>query len=249
MSSSQRLAAGLAAVVAVALFVDCRSESKPRRKSISRKGVATHIDLTANSVAMRTRLEKSGKEVEFTGAISPDTEVWINGVKKSLADVEANDQVEVECERIGEGAEQKFIVKRVEVTRPMGWKSTQAGKPAAAGQAEQATTAPVSLLSARTTQPTAAAGGDIERRREAAMNQIYAEIRRRMSEALKTRSEFLKSGVPQADPKVQEQEKIIRNARNLLMENGENLEPVMPPLLDEHEAAPAAHATSAKAGK
>jgi hypothetical protein len=214
---------GFLATGAMLASAGCRDESKQRRKVVARKGVAAGIDLANNRVSMKIRLEKTGEEIEYDGQITPETEVWINGVRKGLADVIPGDEIEVEAYRSGEGLDQKFVVTRVAVTRPQDWKSTQP-PPETTQPARTAETAPA---------PTPE---DVQRQRERLMAEIYTNIRERMDQALDARAELLRAGRPQTDPEVQNYERVIHRARNLLIEIGENVDPVEPPLLDEAPA-------------
>ncbi len=237
---------GLLATGAMLASAGCRDESKQRRKVVARKGVAAGIDLANNRVSMKIRLEKTGEEIEYDGQITPETEVWINGVRKGLADVVPGDEIEVEAYRSGEGLDQKFVVTRVAVTRPQDWKSTQppgTTRPAAPPDRAEALASPVPALprpattqpvrTAESPPPSAPAPEDVQRQRERLMTEIYTNIRERMDQALDARAELLRAGRPQTDPEVQNYERVIRRARNLLIEIGENVTPVDPPLLDE----------------
>ncbi len=248
-------------LAALALAGGCKSEAKVPRKPGSAKGTVTEVDLVNNRFKMRLEQPKSGKEVDAEGSIVPETEVWINGVRKAPADVELNDRVRVEYVRTGDELEQKFNVLRVEVDRPTNWKSTKAATPAAGEQAPKLVPltgmkdsdvglVPATPAATATTQPAAAppppaVQNPAEREAQAAKLtlDIYAEIRRRYADAVKERAEMIAAGTPATDPKIVERERIIRRARDLLIEHGDNLDPIEPPLPDE-----AAKPTTAPAG-
>lgn len=257
--NSRRVVKWLGCVLAVAVLSGCRSETQPRNKPFSAKGTVTKIDLAANRVSMKTLLEKSGKEAEIEGEITQQTEVTIGGKKAQLSDVEINDQVQVEAYQTGAKDEKRFVVTRVEISRPEGWKSTKTAiastspPPLPAQPAKTPADAPPQPTSpAPTTPPTTpppATEAQKEQKRAEATNQVYAMIRERMQEAVQKRSALLKAGRPQNDEEVLNHEKIIRNARALLMEIGENLPPVDPPLPDDVvPAQPATPPTTQPAG-
>src|SRR5262249_54014347 len=111
--------------LALALSAGCQSEAKQKRRTGSAKGTVTKIDLPNNNVSMKILHPKTGKEMEVAGTITAITEVWINGVRKTPAHVGVNDDIRVEYERSGEELDQRFVVSRVEVTRPETWKTTR----------------------------------------------------------------------------------------------------------------------------
>ena len=72
--------------------------------------------------------------------------------------------------------------------------------------------------------------GDEERRQQA-QDLIYATIRMKMEEFIAERGKLLKSGFNPADEKVRELEGRIMRARDLLIEAGEVVEEVDPPIV------------------
>lgn len=241
---------------AALLLAGCRSESKKKPKPITAKGVAKLIDLPNNRVSMETTSERTGKKLDVEGSVSPDTEVWINGRKSALTDVAPGDQIEAECLRIDDGTNQKFVVSRINVTRPQGWRSTQATPAPAMPVEAGATPPPASPVSSakpapvRADETAPANAADLEARREQKTLEIYAEIRKRMDAAIAARAELLAQGTPATDPRIVQHETVIRKARDLLMERGENLDPVVPPLPEDAPATPAAPApTTQPAGQ
>ncbi len=68
-------------------------------------------------------------------------------------------------------------------------------------------------------------------KRAQAENMIYATIRIKMEEAIEGRAKLLKSGKDPADVEVRQLEGTIMRARELLEENGEVVEPVEPPIV------------------
>ena len=73
---------------------------------------------------------------------------------------------------------------------------------------------------------------DEEFRRQAAEDMIYATIRVRMEEMIVLRKRLLDGGRPGHDPEVRELEGRIMRARQLLFDNGEDVEEVDPPLVE-----------------
>ncbi len=73
-------------------------------------------------------------------------------------------------------------------------------------------------------------GDDVDQRRQHYANVIYATIRIRMEEAIQRRATLLDQGTNSTDPKVRNLENQIQKARQLLMENGETVDPVYPPI-------------------
>ena len=233
----------LAVLVSALLVAGCQSEGKSRKKPGSAKGFVTKTDLANNKVSMKVKKERDGSEVEITGSLTPETEVFINGLKRTPAEVELNDEIRVEYERTGDGVEMQFTVLRVDVSRPVGWKSTRTEpeikvlppQPEAPTKADRTFIAPPTAASTPPTaisppqQPAAVNAPKAEEM----TNQIYAEIRKRLDEAVAQRADMLKQGKPANDPEVQHREGIIRKARTLLMERGENVEPIVPPLPED----------------
>ncbi len=232
-------------LVAAMLTAGCQNDAKSRKKPGSAKGFVTKTDLANNKVSMKVKKERDGSEIEITGSLTPETEVFINGLKRTAADVEINDEIRVEYDRAGDGVEMQFTVLRVDVSRPEGWKSTKAAtgepplkilppQPEGPTKADRTFIAPPEQPKlpppGPAAQPPAANQGA---KAEDMTNQIYAEIRRRLDESVTKRADLLKQGKPVNDPAVQKEEGIIRKARSLLMERGENVEPIVPPLAED----------------
>ncbi len=71
----------------------------------------------------------------------------------------------------------------------------------------------------------------IEERRAETENLIYAVIRVKMEEMIEERATLLKQGVSPSDPKIRDLEGSIMKARELLIENGEVVEEIDPPIV------------------
>jgi hypothetical protein len=216
----------LAAISSLLLLPACRNHSDDEPKTVTARGVATKIDLQTREVAMNITLERTGEQTEVKGNIAPEAEVFVNGVKREIADIRVGDEIAVECLRVGEGDDRRYVVQRVEVTRPQGWKTTttQSDVEAPASPPRQEALA-------------APENPDVQVQRETLTNDIYAEIRRRMEEALAARAALLDAGRPADDPEILKHEGVIRRARHFLMDRGENLPPVEPPLSDKSSAS------------
>ncbi|MFQ5501659.1 MAG: hypothetical protein ACE5EQ_05085 [Phycisphaerae bacterium] len=70
----------------------------------------------------------------------------------------------------------------------------------------------------------------IESQKAQMADEIYATIRVSMEIAIEQRKEFLSAGKSPTDGEIQRLETTIRNARRLLIEHGENVDEVVPPL-------------------
>ncbi|MFO0973447.1 MAG: hypothetical protein U1A27_08430 [Phycisphaerae bacterium] len=265
-----------------AIAAGCKNESPKHEKPGSAKGLVTKIDLVGKRVQMQTTLEKSGKETSVEGTFGPETEVWINGIRKHVEDVNVGDEVRVEYTR-GGGSE--YVVQKVEVTRssaPAQWKRTNLPQPAEAPvapvgssttrpkltigseptlagdrvvttatatdheqvmPASHGTTPPASASTQQAATPPAISQEALRAQKTA---EIYTLIRERMNESVAERAKLLKAGKTPADIEVAKHETVIRNARKLLMQIGESLDPVVPPLTDDPVPIPASSAPAAK---
>lgn len=76
-------------------------------------------------------------------------------------------------------------------------------------------------------------------RRDATGDMIFATVRVEMDKFLAQRQELLDSGVDPTDPEIRRREESIRKAVALLTENGEYVEPIIPPIegIDSTEAS------------
>ena len=73
---------------------------------------------------------------------------------------------------------------------------------------------------------------DLEKKRGQAEDMIYATIRVKMEEAIAERAGLLKGGRPPSDERVRQLEGTIMRARSLLVENGEIVADVEPPIVE-----------------
>ena len=60
---------------------------------------------------------------------------------------------------------------------------------------------------------------------------IYARIRIEMEESIARRAQLLEAGKPLSDPEIRTLEGVIMRARDLLLEVGEVVEPLDPPIV------------------
>lgn len=84
-------------------------------------------------------------------------------------------------------------------------------------------------------QPTEKIGQPYESQevdRQAILDALYAQIRLQMEQAIAERKELLSSGTPASDERVRALEGRIMKARGYLIENGEFVEDVDPPIVE-----------------
>lgn len=236
----------LVAALIVCGLVGCSKNNGKKPKTRVVEGVAKVIDLENNHVSMVTKDDK-GNEIELTGMVREDTEVWINGRSQNLRDIRPGDKVVVTGYSEGEGDSKQLIATRVEVTRPQGsdWKATAkpvaketelaVKKPAPKTVAPAKSEAVITTASQADPAPVAA---DEEQLRAQATDMVYAQIRIKMEEAIEKRAALLKAGTERSDPQVREQEGVIMRARDLLIEAGEVVEELDPPIIETKPVPP-----------
>jgi hypothetical protein len=248
----------LAAAFLATALVGCSDNSSKAPKVKTVEGIVKQIDLQNNSVSMTCKDDK-GNEIERKGTVRDDTEVTINGRVQTLKDVRVGDRVVVQGFKEGEGEAKNWVAKKVEVTRAReaDWKTTgtpEAAKPSEAPKTTPAAAAPTPPVAQppkpaqAPKPPTPTTGPNREEAAAQLTDMIYAQIRIRMEEAIAKRAELLKAGKPRWDPEVRKEEEIIKNARARLIENGEIVAPVQPPL-EEPVAPPASPTTQPAAPK
>lgn len=229
----------LATAFTAVVLVGCSENNGSKPKVQRVEGVAKSIDLENNVVSMTTKDDKGG-ERDLTGSVREDTVVLINGRSHTLKDVRVGDQVVVFGYKEGTGDAPKLIATKVEVTRAQesDWKSTG---PGASSPTPPPATSPPEATKPMTQPPKPAEqpadatkpGSGASREEAAAQltDMIYAQIRIRMEEAIAKRAELLKAGKPASDPEVRKQEEIIMNARTRLLEAGEVVPEIDPPIV------------------
>ncbi|MFQ5429973.1 MAG: hypothetical protein ACE5E1_06650 [Phycisphaerae bacterium] len=109
-------------------------------------------------------------------------------------------------------------------------------KPAAVEKTAPAPKVSVKVVKAKpanapSLKPTPASVNPKVSERQAKTDLIYATIRVRMEEMIEQRKELLASGTPPSDERVRKLEGSIMRARGLLIENGETVEDVDPPIV------------------
>lgn len=230
----------------------CSDQNKSRTKSRRFEGVAKSVDLETQQVSMLIQRE-DGEEREFTAHVRDDTVIRINGRSQALGDVRSGDKVVAYVEKDkGEG---EFIVRRVEIERATNndWKEIGGGAAGTKASAEVPKSVAVSRTPAtpdagNVTTPAAPAPVVAKPAAQApskpteplpvtgrtdAEDLVYGLIRVKMEEAVEERSALLAAGTKASDTKVRELEGLIMKARDLLLERGEILENVDPPIVEQ----------------
>ena len=228
-------------VMLAAWNIGC-TDSGSRKKTKSFEGVANSINLQTKEVSI-TVVREDGSEHELEGIVRDDTEVWINGRQQALKDVNKGDKVRAYVIK-GE-SDGKYIVVKVEVDRPLSWKKPVDDGGDTSGESES--TPSVTVASSNDTeavpkpavsdpppeivnpQPFQSRSNTI-RSREDAEDMIYGQIRLRMELAMEERTDLLASGAGRIDPQVKNLERQIAKARELLIDHGEIVGEVEPPL-------------------
>ncbi|MCZ6816582.1 MAG: hypothetical protein O7F76_07745 [Planctomycetota bacterium] len=229
-------------VLLVAWNIGC-TDSGSRKKTKSYDGVANSINLQTKEVSI-TVVREDGSEHELKGTVRDDTEVWINGRQQALKDVNKGDKVRAWV--VKDKSDGKYIVIKVEVDRPLSYKKPADDGGVTSGESDSPPS--VSLASSTETKPVpepvvvsdplpeivdrepVPSRGSAIGSREDAEDMIYGQIRLRMEIAIEKRRELLSSGAGRIDPEVQAFETQITKARVYLIENGEIVGEVEPPL-------------------
>jgi len=114
--NSTAVGAGLAAVVAACLAVGCGQDSElPEYDQIS--GNVASIDKSSGEVSMSYHSEKHDKQMELRGMLSPEAEIFINGVLATLDDVRIGDPVKVLGRVEKKDGDRNWVALKVEITR------------------------------------------------------------------------------------------------------------------------------------
>ncbi len=211
-------------------LVGCSEQNGKKQKVRKVEGVAKHIDLENNQVSMMVKNDK-GEEHELQGTVGPETEVWINGRSQSLKDIKAGDRVVVFGYRKGEGSNKKLVATKVEVERPHAgdWKSTSPKTAKVQVQKKPATSTEVTQAPVVRTKSSAQEGtrasATTPTKSADATAAIHAQIRLRLKEAMDKRAALIKNGKTVDDPEVQNLDKIIANAKNILAEGAPAAQP------------------------
>ena len=104
-------------------------------------------------------------------------------------------------------------------------------KQTANGQPGKVNVTAKTQIDKRPTAPQSEDPQSVEDRRAETEHLIYAVIRVKMEEMIAQRADLLKQGVSASDPKIRDLEGSIMKARELLIENGEVVEEVDPPIV------------------
>ncbi|HOW69054.1 MAG TPA: hypothetical protein PKY77_00520 [Phycisphaerae bacterium] len=106
------------AMVFSALLTGCgKKDEEP--KVGTRSGKVASYDKATGVVQMKVFDPDRKEEVTVPGILGPQVEVIINGAVATLDDVRIDDKVKVTGTKVKEDGKRKFIVKKVEVERPM----------------------------------------------------------------------------------------------------------------------------------
>jgi len=119
MSLRNSIAVGLAlgAVFAACLAVGCGKDSElPEYDQIA--GKVASIDKSSGEVSMSYHSEKHDKQMELRGMLSPEAEIFINGVTATLDDVHIGDEVKVLGRVEKKDGDRNWVALKVEITRP-----------------------------------------------------------------------------------------------------------------------------------
>lgn len=100
------------------LLAGCSKKDEEPKVGI-RSGRVVSYDKASGVVQMKVFDPDSKQEVTVPGTLAPNVEVIINGAVATLDDVKIDDKVKVTGTKIKEDGKRKFIVKKVEVDRPM----------------------------------------------------------------------------------------------------------------------------------
>lgn len=241
MKFTHRRSIHLPLVLVVAWSTGC-TDSGSKKKPEPYEGVANSINLQTKEVSM-TVVREDGSEHQLDGMVRDDTEVWINGRQQTLKDVIKGDQVRAYV--IKDESEGKYIVVKVEVDRPLSWKKPVDDEGGLSDEAEKSPTVamtstkePVEVPQPVVSDPPAdivdrepvrTASSPIKSR-EDAEDMIYGQVRLRMEIAIENRKNMLASGSSRNDPQVADLERQIGKARTLLLEHGEIVGEVHPPI-------------------
>ncbi len=93
------------------------------------EGIVQSIDATASTISVRFTPPKGNREVSRSGTVLPGTEIQINGVVSSLADLHIGERVIVTGYVKSHGDEQELIARRIEATRAQTIRKAPVAKP------------------------------------------------------------------------------------------------------------------------
>lgn len=100
------------------LLVGCgKRDEEP--KVGTRDGRVASYDKETGVVQMRVFDPDRKEEITIPGVLGPQVEVIVNGAVATLDDVRIDDKVRVTGIKVKENGKRKFVVKKVEVERPM----------------------------------------------------------------------------------------------------------------------------------
>jgi hypothetical protein len=144
-TTSTRYGASVLSIFLLAMgfagLAGCRHQ-KTEKEHRTMTGTVTNIDEATGKVAMTFYSKKNQKDVPIEGAVTPQTEILINGRVSKLGDVKIGEQVVVTGYLEKTGPKQRIVATKVQIERSDWAKSSQpatqaATKPASAAPAAQ----------------------------------------------------------------------------------------------------------------
>jgi len=103
-------------ILGAVLAVGCGKDSElPEYDQIT--GKVSSVDRTSGEVSMSYYSEKHRKDIEIHGRLSPEAEIFIDGVTARLDDVKIGDRVKVLGRVEKRDDERNLVALKVEVTR------------------------------------------------------------------------------------------------------------------------------------
>lgn len=241
-----RLSWVAAVLTLAALGTGCSDNNKKQKKARRIEGIAHKIDLDTRQVSLKI-VREDGTDDVLEGYFRDDTAVEINGRAQKFGDVREGDKIVAWVEK--DKDEDRFIVVRVEVARPRAsdWlKATGDDTTVEAVPTAVATNPPINPSASGANTSTADNPTPVEptvsdrppstplsvNSREDAEDLVYGLIRIRMEEAVVKRQNFIDAGRPLSAVEIRNLEGMIMKARSLLLEHGEYVEDVTPPIVE-----------------
>lgn len=93
-------------------------DDKPSFEVLSLEGRVEEVDLKGGTVSVEYYNEKKKENVIGTGQVTDETEIMINGVLATLADLRVGDRVAGQVRVEKKGQAQTQIAMKIHVTRP-----------------------------------------------------------------------------------------------------------------------------------
>ena len=106
----------LGIMLALATF-GCREKS-PSSEVIPLEGRVENVDTVARTITATYRSPKRDEDIVGTAEVTPETEILVNGVISTLADVKVGDRIRGEVRVEGHGEQKKMFILKINVERP-----------------------------------------------------------------------------------------------------------------------------------